>query len=47
METSQFLFIVVTGLIIFINQDLLRVRDYISFKLYGGKKLAPKETSFN
>ena len=47
METLNFLVIVLLGTLLFINHDLVRLYDYISFKLFGGKKLAPKETKFN
>lgn len=35
------------GLAIVINQDFVRIYDYFSNKLFGGKRLAPNETKFN
>lgn len=35
------------SLVIVINQDFVRLYDYLSDKLFGGKRLAPNETKFN
>lgn len=47
MEDLRTLFIVVSVLLLIVNYDLKRLYNYISFKLFGGKKLSPKETKFN
>ncbi len=47
METYKILFIAFFAVLLFVNYDLVRVYKYISFKLFGGKKLSPKETKFN
>lgn len=47
METYKILFIAFFAVLLVVNYDLVRVYNYLSNKLFGGKKLAPKETKFN
>lgn len=47
MEADKIILIFVIGILIAVNYDLIRLYDYISYKLYEGKKKAPRETSYN
>lgn len=43
MNTTIILISIILGTILTINSDLVRVYNFLSYSLFGGKKLTPKE----